>query len=90
MPGDSRRDLPGADEKAAQLLLESEDSPRGEALVDALRALRRRWLRHRLRELQSEISDAQRRDDAPRLEALLAEKSAVNAELHGIAPEAAP
>ncbi|HSM13125.1 MAG TPA: DNA primase [Thermoanaerobaculia bacterium] len=84
------RDLPGADEKTAQLLLESEDSPGAASLVDALRALRRRWLRHRLRELQSEISDAQRRDDAPRLEALLAEKSAVNAELHGIAPEAAP
>ena len=84
------RDLPGADEKAAQLLLESEDSPGAAPLGDALRALRRRWLRHRLRELQSEITEAQRRGDAARLDSLLAEKSAVNAELHGRSAEAGP
>jgi len=84
------RELPGADEKAAQLLLESEDSPGAAGLSDALRALRRRWLRHRLRELQSEITEAQRRGDAARLDSLLAEKSAVNAELHGMTAEAGP
>jgi len=76
------REIPGADEKAAQLLLESEDSAGAPAFADALKTLRRRWLRHRLRELQGEIADAQRRGEMPLLEALLAEKSAVNAELH--------
>jgi DNA primase len=83
------RDLPDADERAAQVLLESEDSAGASASVDALGTLRRRWLRHRLRELQGEIADAQRRGETPRLEALLAEKSAVNAELHGTTPGSA-
>jgi DNA primase len=79
------RDLPEAETRAAQLLLESEDSPGAPPLADALRALRRRWLRHRLRELQQEIAEAQRRGEAARLESLLAEKTAVNTELHGVA-----
>jgi DNA primase len=76
------RDLADAGEKAAQLLLESEDSAGAPPLADVLRTLRRRWLRHRLREIQQEMSDAQRRGDTARLDTLLAEKTAVNAELH--------
>lgn len=81
-------DLPGADGKAAQLLVESEDSPGAPPLGDALRSLSRRWMRHRLRELHSLISEAQRRGDAADLEALLAEKNAVSAGLHPTAPNA--
>ncbi len=84
------RDLPEAETRAAQLLLESEDSPGAPRLADALRALRRRWLRHRLRELQQEIAEAQRRGEAARLESLLVEKTAVNTELHGVAAGTRP
>ncbi|KAB2963987.1 MAG: hypothetical protein F9K18_07955 [Thermoanaerobaculia bacterium] len=76
------QNLADAGEKAAQLLLESDDSAGAPPLSDVLRALRRRWLRHRLREIQQEMTDAQRRGDAARLDTLLAEKTAVNTELH--------
>jgi DNA primase len=72
-----------ADEKAAQLLLESEDSP-VPALEEALRNLRRRWQRSRLRELNREISEAERQGDRDRLAELLDDKHAINRELHGI------
>jgi DNA primase len=67
-------------ERAAALLLESEDSTVSPAA--ALLPLRRRWLRERLRELNREISDAERRGDRDRVSELMAEKSAVNGELH--------
>lgn len=79
-------DLAGAEGKAAQLLVESEDSPGAPPLGDALRAISRRWMRHRLRELQLLIVEAQRRGDAAGLEDLLAEKNAVSAGLHSPAP----
>jgi len=72
-----------SDEKAAQLLLESEDSP-APPLTEALKNLRRRWLRSRLRELNREISEAERRADRDRLAQLVDEKRAVNGELHGV------
>jgi DNA primase len=78
------RDLPGAEEKAAELLVESPDSPGAPPLGVALGNLGRRWYRHRLSELNQLISEAQRHGDSSRLEALLAEKSVVNAQLHGV------
>jgi len=84
------RDLADAGEKAAQLLLESDDSAGAPPLADVLRVLRRRWLRHRLREIQQEMADAQRRGDDARLDTLLAEKTAVNAELHRPAADLPP
>ena len=78
------RDLPGAEEKAAELLVESPDSPGAPPLVVALGNLGRRWYRHRLSELNQLISEAQRHGDTSRLEALLAEKSVVHAQLHGV------
>jgi DNA primase len=73
----------GAGERAAELLLESTDSTVLPA--EALHPLRRRWLRERLRELNREISDAERRGDRGRVSELLAEKVAVNGELHAAA-----
>jgi len=73
-------DLSGAGERAAALLLESEDSTVSPAA--ALFPLRRRWLRERLRELNREISDAERRGDRDRTSELMAEKVTVNGELH--------
>jgi DNA primase len=75
-------DQAGAGERAAELLLESEDSTVSPAA--ALRPLRRRWLRERLRELNREISEAERRGDRGRTSELMAEKAAVNGELHGM------
>ena len=71
-----------ADEKAAQILLESEDST-VPPVSEALRSLRRRWLKSRLRELNREISEAERRGDHARTTELIAEKLGINDELHG-------
>jgi hypothetical protein len=75
-------DLPGAHEKAASILLDLEGLGVGAPPGGALLALRRRWLRFRLEELKREISESQSQGDAVRLERLLAEKAAVNDELH--------
>jgi len=75
-------DLPGAHEKAASILLDLEGLGVGAPPGSALLALRRRWLRFRLEELKREISESQSQGDAVRLERLLAEKAAVNDELH--------
>jgi len=73
----------GAEERAADLLLESEDSAAA-SLSEALRNLRRRWLKGRLREINREIAEADRRADQDRLAELVAEKHDINDELHGV------
>jgi len=81
-------DEEGADERAAHLLLESEDS----AVVpsaEALRNLRRRWLKSRLRELNREVSEAERQGNRDRLAGLIAEKHDINDELHGVSARGA-
>ena len=84
------RDLAGADEKAAELLVELPDSPGAPSLGDALGSLGRRWCRLRLSELNQLIIDAQRHGDTSRLESLLVEKSEINGRLHGVAAGARP
>jgi len=73
----------GAEERAADLLLESEDSAAA-PMTEALRNLRRRWLKGRLREISGEIAEAERRGDQGRLAELVAEKHDINDELHGV------
>ena len=75
-------EVPDADGRAAQILVELEDSTVPPA-SEALRALRRRWLKSRLRELHREISEAERRGDHARTTELIAEKLGINDELHG-------
>lgn len=77
----------GAEERAAHLLLESEDSAAA-PMPEALRNLRRRWLKSRLREVSREISDAERRGDQRRLAELVTEKHQINDELHGVSARA--
>jgi len=72
----------GGDERAAHLLLESEDSAAA-PIAEALRNLRRRWLKGRLRELARDIAEAERRGDRARSTELVAEKHDINDELHG-------
>lgn len=76
------RETSGMEESTIVRILLEPDDPLSTSAAGALQRMRRRWLRHRLRELQSEIADAQRRSDTPRLESSLAEKSAINVELH--------
>jgi len=76
-------DWEGSRERAAQLLLESEDST-VPPVAESLRYLRRRWLKDRLRELSREISEAERRGERERLTELVAEKQNINDELHGV------
>jgi DNA primase len=78
----------GADERAAHLLLESEDSAAA-PISEALRNLRRRWLKGRLRELSRGISEAERRGDRGRVAELVAEKHDINQELHGLSARGA-
>jgi len=81
-------DWEGARERAAQLLLELEDST-VPPVAESLRVLRRRWLRNRQRELSHEISEAERRGERERLAGLVAEKQDINDELHGVSPRGA-
>jgi len=75
-------DVAGGGEKAAQMLLELEDSP-VPAVSELMRNLRRRWLKSRLRELNRDISEAERRGQDDHLADLIAEKQTINGELHG-------
>jgi DNA primase len=78
----------GADERAADLLLESTDSA-VVPVAEPLRNLRRRWLKSRLRELAGEIADAERQGNRDRLAGLVAEKHDINDELHGMSARGA-
>jgi hypothetical protein len=66
----------------AQVLLEGEFNPGKPGLGESLDKLERRWRRQRLRELSSEIDEAQRLGDEPRLESLLREKTGLSRVLH--------
>ncbi len=69
-------------DRVAQVLLEGEFNPGKPGLGESLDKLERRWRRQRLRELSSEIDEAQRLGDEPRLESLLREKTGLSRVLH--------
>lgn len=78
----------GADvDRLARLLLERTDGPEdGGRLQESLENLRRRWQKQRLRELATDIREAERQGDPARLGALLAEKSRLSRDLHSRKP----
>jgi DNA primase len=73
--------------KLAQILSEGSLDPGSSGLSESLDKLVRRWRRQRSRELQSEITEAQRRGDQARLASLMEEKTSLSQSLHrGIRP----
>jgi DNA primase len=71
-------------DRLAGLLLEDSVGQDAEALRDSVGRLRRRWRQRRLRELSTEIGEAQRAGDRGRVESLLKEKTALSLKLHGL------
>ncbi|MGH9360524.1 MAG: hypothetical protein ACRD2T_01300, partial [Thermoanaerobaculia bacterium] len=69
-------------DRVAQVLLEGGFNPGRPGLGESLDKLERRWRRQRLRELASEIGEAQRLGDGARLESLLHEKTSLSRALH--------
>jgi DNA primase len=69
-------------DQVARLLLEGSLDLRIGDLEPALEKLRRRWLQQRLRELASQISDAQRSGDEALLQRLVQEKTGLSQDLH--------
>lgn len=69
-------------DRAAQLLLEEPSARSAGELGRCLDQLIRRWRQRRLRELASEINQAQRQGDQGRLESLLREKTELSLALH--------
>jgi DNA repair exonuclease SbcCD ATPase subunit len=73
----------------AAILLEGSVTPGKVGLLESLEKLHRRWQQQRLRELMSEIAEAQRKKDWPRLESLMEEKEGLSRSLHrGPRPDA--
>jgi hypothetical protein len=66
----------------AQILLEEPFDPGKSGLSESLDKLVRRWRQQRLRELHSEIAEAQRSGDLVRLAKLLDEKTSMSHSLH--------
>jgi DNA primase len=73
-------------DRMAHILLEEPFDPGKSGLLESLDKLVRRWRQQRLRELQSEIADAQRRGDQTRLTSLVIEKTSLSQSLQGIRP----
>jgi DNA primase len=69
-------------DRMARILLESPFDPGKSGVVESLDKLVRRWRQQRLRELLSEIAEAQRQGDRARLASLLEEKTSVSQSLH--------
>ncbi|HEX5761058.1 MAG TPA: DNA primase [Thermoanaerobaculia bacterium] len=69
-------------DRMAQVLLEGEFNPGQPGLGESLDKLERRWRRQRLRELATEIGEAQRLGDGARLENLLREKTSLSRAHH--------
>jgi hypothetical protein len=68
----------------AQILLEEPVDPAKSGLLESLDKLVRRWRQQRLRELQSAMTEAQRRGDQARLASLVEEKTQLSRSLQGI------
>jgi DNA primase len=77
---------PATVERLAQLLAEGRAEPGKARLTESLDKLVRRWRQTRLRELQSEIVEAQRRGDQARLASLVEERTRVSQSLQGVRP----
>jgi DNA primase len=70
-------------DRAARILLETSSCSEAAAELEySLRQLTTRWQRERQRKLRVEISDAQRRGDLARLEALIQENNSLTRALH--------
>lgn len=69
-------------DRMAAILLEGNFAQGRIGLLESLEKLKRRWQQQRLRELASEISEAQRKGDRARLESLLNEKTGLSHSLH--------
>jgi DNA primase len=69
-------------ERLARIVLEEPFDPGKSGVLESLEKLLRRWRQQRLRELQSEIIEAQRRGDSTRLASLLEEKTGLSRSLH--------
>ncbi|HVR09651.1 MAG TPA: DNA primase [Thermoanaerobaculia bacterium] len=69
-------------DRMAQILLEEPFDPGKSGLSESLDKLVRRWRQQRLRELLSEIAEAQRQGDQARLARLLDEKTSMSQSLH--------
>jgi DNA primase len=70
----------------ADILIESIDSPTGEDLGEALRDLRRSWVKSRRLELVRRIREAEERDDRALVDELYREKRRLESELYPTAP----
>ena len=77
---------PATVERLAQLLAEERAEPGKARLSESFDKLIRRWRQTRLRELQSEIVEAQRRGDQARLASLVEERTSVSQSLQGVRP----
>jgi DNA primase len=77
---------PATVERLAQLLAEGRADPGKARLSESLDKLIRRWRQTRLRELQSEIVEAQRKGDQARLASLVEERTSVSQSLQGVRP----
>jgi DNA primase len=77
---------PATVDRMAQILLEGPFDPGKSGLVEPLDKLVRRWRQQRLRELQAEIVDAQRRGDQARLASLVDERTSLSQSLQGVRP----
>jgi hypothetical protein len=72
----------------ADLLVESVDSPAEGDLGEALRDIRRSWVKSRRDELVRRIREAQQRDDHATVDALYRQKRELEGELYPSAPNA--
>jgi DNA primase len=72
----------GPVDRMAQILLEEPFDPGKSGLSESLDKLVRRFRQQRLRELLSEIAEAQRKGDLARLASLLEEKTSLSQSLH--------
>ena len=73
-------------DRMAQILLEKPFDPAKFSLSESLDKLIRRWRQTRLRELQSEIVEAQRKGDQARLSSLVEERTGLSQSLQGVRP----
>jgi DNA primase len=77
---------PATIDRMAQILLEKPFDPAKFSLSESLDKLIRRWRQTRLRELQSEIVEAQRKGDQARLSSLVEERTSLSQSLQGVRP----
>ena len=79
---DALGDAGDAVDQLARILLEESDASREDLLPEAVARIKRRWQQQRLRELSAELEQAQRDGDGARMDRIVAEKTALSAELH--------